>query len=428
VSAITDSRGARPFGSFERSLASRYLKTKRQHGGVALISGIAIAGIAAAVFVLIVVMSVMNGFRTELLSRILGFSGHVFVQTRGLLDVDVATMEKRLLAVPGVVDAQRLVEGQGLASSETQAAGVFVRGLDRDALRRTKILSDNIVAGDMDTFGMPDAEPEVLIGTTLAVNLGVRPGDTLTLLSPNGAQTPFGTAPRRKAYRVSGLFNAGMSQFDTGFVIMPLSEAQLFFGRDGQIDRIDLKLSDPDDLNTVMPLVRDATGAGPILVDWKQQNSAYVGALQIERNVMRLILLLIVAIAVLNIISGLIMLVKNKGRDIAVLRTMGLTANGVMRIFLMAGAITGVTGTLIGLVLGLLFCTYIGPIQDFVSWATGANVFNAEVYFLSRIPAKVEWSEVAVVTLFALGMSLLATLPPALRAAKLDPVEALRYE
>jgi lipoprotein-releasing system permease protein len=420
--------GARPFGAFERSLAMRYLRTKRQHGGIALISSIAMAGIAAAVFVLIVVMSVMNGFRTELLSRILGFSGHVYVLTDGLPAADVNAIKQRLMAVDGVVEAAPLVEGQGLLTSERANSGVFVRGIDRETLLATPLVSDNIVAGDIDTFGTPGAEPVVLLGTTLAVNMGVRPGDIITLLSPEGAQTPFGVAPRRKSYVVGGLFSAGMSEFDSGFVIMPLDEAQGFFGRGDGVDRIDLLLADPDALDTALPAIRQASGPTVTVLDWQQQNAAYVSALQIERNVMRLILMLIVAIAALNIISGLVMLVKNKGRDIAVLRTMGATANGVMRIFLMVGASIGVVGTVIGLVLGVLFCVNIGAIQDLVSQVTGANVFNPEVYFLSRIPARVEWTEVIGVTLFALLMSLLATLPPAIRAARLDPVEALRYE
>ena len=417
------------FGLWERAVAGRYLRAKRSEGGVALISLISFIGITLAVAVLIIVMSVMNGFRSELMSRILGFNGHVYVTGGVLSGPDRNRLVTKLKAIPGVVQAAPVIEAQAMALGQGQIAGAMVRGLSPADVRATKLVSGNITRGSMEGFGGGDYGGDlVLVGDRLAQSLGVQPGDPLTLISPTGGATAFGATPQRKTYTVAGTFSVGMSEYDQTFIYMPLAQAQLFFGRGQSVDFIEMKLKNPDQAGAYKPLVAGITGPASIVTDWTQKNASYWGALLVERNVMRLILMLLVAIAAMNIISGLVMLVKNKTRDIAILRTMGAGQGSILRIFFMAGASVGVLGTVAGLAIGILFCLYIGPIQSFVEWATGQAVFSSDVYFLSRVPAKVDWQEVAVIAFWSLAMSFLATLAPAFRASKLDPVEALRYE
>ncbi|MGE3303397.1 MAG: lipoprotein-releasing ABC transporter permease subunit [Hyphomonadaceae bacterium] len=424
-----EANGAQPFGPFERMLAWRYLRAKRSQGGVALISVISFVGVLLAVAVLIITMSVMNGFRETLLSRILGVNGHVYIDVTGRDPATRAALMARAQRVSGVTHVAELVEGQVLAVANGQAAGAYVRGISSANLAALPIVANNINAGALKDFDTDeDGAARLAVGYRLAAALGSGAGGAVTLISPQGAVTPFGVTPRSKTYAVSALFNVGMSEYDSAFIYMPLPEAQLFFSKGDTVDRLELRVTDPDHTQPVMRALREALGADVFITDWKQQNQSLVNALVVERNVMRLILMMIVAIAAMNIISGLIMLVKNKGRDIAILRTMGATRGAIMRIFFLSGATIGALGTLAGLLAGTLFCIYIGPIQDFVSWAFHVNVFNADVYSLSRIPAKVEWGEVAVVGGFALAMSFLWTLPPSFRASRLDPVEALRYE
>jgi len=273
-----------------------------------------------------------------------------------------------------------------------------------------------------------DGGEHIIIGYRLASRLGLRAGDPITLIAPSGSATPFGMIPARKVYTIAGLFDSGMAEFDAAYIYMPLSQSQLFFNKGDAVDRLDVRLADPDKSPEAMASIRQRIGNDFQIMDWRARNASYVNALQIERNVMRLILMLIVAIAAMNIISGLVMLVKNKGRDIAILRTIGATKGTMLRVFFMTGAAIGVCGTIAGLIMGVLFCVYIQPIQDFVAWITRADLFNPEIYYLSRIPAKIEWSEVSIIVFWALVMSFVATLPPAWRAARLDPVEALRYE
>jgi lipoprotein-releasing system permease protein len=256
----------------------------------------------------------------------------------------------------------------------------------------------------------------------------VGPGDPLTLISPTGGATAFGATPQRKTYTVAATFSVGMSEYDQAFLYMPLEQAQLFFGRDTAVDFLEIHIDDADRAVAMKPDVVRAAGPAALVTDWTEKNAAFWGALKVERNVMRLILMMVVAIAAMNIISGLVMLVKNKGRDIAILRTIGASRGSIMRIFFMAGASVGALGTLAGLAIGVLFCTFIAPIQRFVEWVTGAQVFSSDVYFLSHIPAKIDWSEVGVIVGFALAVSFVATLPPARRASRLDTVEAIRYE
>jgi len=328
-----------------------------------------------------------------------------------------------------VTQAAPVIEAQAMALGQGQISGAIVRGITPSDLRDTKLVSGNLVRGSLDGFGQGDYGGDlILVGDRLAQTLGVQPGDPLTLISPTGGATAFGATPQRKTYTVAGTFSVGMSEYDQTFIYMPLPQAQLFFGRDGGIDFIEMKLADPDKAVDIKPVVAQAAGPGAIVSDWTQKNASYWGALQVERNVMRLILMLLVAIAALNIISGLIMLVKNKSRDIAILRTMGASKSAILRIFFMAGASVGVLGTITGLSIGVLFCVYIDQIQAFVEWVTHTQVFSSDVYFLSRVPAKVDWAEVALIVSWSLGVAFVATLPPAWQASRLDPVEALRYE
>ncbi|MDO9222645.1 MAG: lipoprotein-releasing ABC transporter permease subunit [Caulobacter sp.] len=420
---------APPFGLWERAVAARYLRAKRKHGGVALISLISFIGITLAVTVLIVVMSVMNGFRTELLDRILGFNGHAYVTGAPLSSPDRAAVVARLKAVPGVKQVIPVVEGQAMALGPAQIAGAIVRGVTPEDLKATTIVSNNIKAGSRDGFGQGDYGGDlILLGDRLAASLGVTPGDSVALISPTGSATAFGTSVTQKDYTVGGVFSVGMSEYDQAFIYMPLPQAQLFFGRDNTVDAIEIMLDDPDAIEAVKPQLAAAAGAGAIITDWTQKNQSFFEALQVERAAMRLILMFIVAIAAMNIISGLVMLVKNKGRDIGILRTMGAGQGAILRIFFMAGAAIGVAGTAAGLLLGVLVCVNIEAVQNAVEWVTGANVFNADVYFLTHVPAKIEWREVGIITGWSLFMSFIATLPPAWRASRIDPVEALRYE
>lgn len=418
---------APPLGAFERQIAGRYLRARRQHGGVALVSIISFVGITLAVTALIVVMSIMNGFRETLLSRILGVSGHVYVDVRGLPASTIDEIVARAAGVSGVTHVARLIDGQALASVEGGAAGVYVRGISREDLDALGIVSAQLAPAALAGFDDID-DPKLLLGARLAANLATFEGDALTLLSPNGAATPFGVVPRKRTFTVGSTFSVGAAEFDSALVFMPLDEAQVFFGRGEGVDRLELRVADPSDPAPVKRALRDAIGPDLIITDWKDLHQSLVTALIVERNMMRIVLMILVAITALNIITGLVMLVKNKGRDIAILRTMGATRGAVLRIFFMAGASVGVLGTIAGLVVGVLMCLNIGAIQGAIEFVTRTQIFNPEVYSLSRLPAKLDWGEVALVTGWALFMSFVATLPPAWRASQLDPVEALRYE
>jgi lipoprotein-releasing system permease protein len=425
-----EAQPAGAFSAWERTIAFRYLMARRRQGGVALVSVISFFGVMAAVAVLIIVMSVMNGFRTELLSKILGFKGHI--EVTGTLLSDPAKVDAtvaKLRQIPGVTQAVPVVEAQALAIGGGEVTGAIVRGIRRSDLERMSLVADNIKPGSMQGFGQGDYGGDlVLVGSRLAALLGVQAGDSISLVSPSGAATPFGSNPTSKAYTVGGLFTVGMSEYDQTYVYMPLEQAQLFFGREQAVDMIEIKVVDPDKVGDIRPLVAQAAGPGAIVTDWRDKNQSFFNALQVEHNVMRLILLLIVLVAALNIISGLWMLVKNKGRDIAILRSMGADQGAVLRIFFMTGAAIGVAGTVAGLLVGIVFCAYIKEIQAFVQWASGTDVFSADVYFLSHIPARIDWVEVTGIMAAALAMSFLAVLFPAWRASRIDPVEALRYE
>ncbi|HWD67080.1 MAG TPA: lipoprotein-releasing ABC transporter permease subunit [Caulobacteraceae bacterium] len=422
-------RPAHAFGAWERSIAFRYLFAKRRHGGVALISLISFAAIALAVSALIITMSIMNGFRSELSAKILGFNGHAYVTAPPMNAADQAAMVARIRRVPHVTQAFPVVEAEVLIQGPATASGAVVRGLEPADLAGLPIIAANIKRGSLLDFGQgAEGGDEVILGQKLAEALGVSVGDPVSIISPTGAETIMGATPTRKTYAVGGVFSVGMSEYDQTFVYMPFTQAQLLFGRDTGFDFIEINLDDPDRAPGLRDALAVAAGRAAIVTDWTQKNRAYFTALAVERNVMRYIFMFIVALAALNIISGLVMLVKNKSRDIAILRTMGAGQGAILRIFFMAGAAIGFAGTLFGLAAGVLFCLNIEAIQRFVEWVTGVQVFNADIYFLAHVPARIDWKEVGLVVGWALGASFVFTLLPAWRASRLDPVEALRFE
>lgn len=413
------------FARFEWMIALRYLRAKRQESFISVISGFSLVGIALGVATLIIVMSVMNGFRHELLGKILGLNGHVIVQgMRGnLADFDSAAA--RVAKVPGVVRVAPIVDGQVMASSQGITSGVIVRGMRRGDLATETTVSSTLSEGALARF---QGGNSVILGARLADKLRVVPGMTVTLIAPRGNITPFGVTPRVKTYTVAGTFDIGMSEFDQTFVFMPLAEAQLYFSMGDSVSGLEAMVQDPDRVNAMIGAIGRAAGPETRIVTWQDMQASLFDAVQVEKNVMFLILTLIILVAALNVVSGLIMLVKDKSPDIAILRTMGATRGAVMRVFLIAGSSIGVAGTLLGLGIGLLFCAYIEDIRQGLSSLTGTKLFDPEIYFLSHMPAKTDAGEVIAVVAMALGLSFLATLYPSWRAARLDPVEALRYE
>ena len=413
------------FSAFERTVAMRYLRSRRQEGFISVIAGFSLLGIALGVATLIIVMSVMNGFRHELLSRILGLNGHlaVYAQQGPLPEFDA--LADRLLDLPGVASVTPIAEGQVMVTSANQAAGAVVRGIRPEDLKARRIISDNLLVGDLGRFA---GENAVVMGSRLAQRLGLRIGDDVTLISPQGTTTIMGTVPRMKAYEIVGLFEVGMFEYDSSFIYMPLEAAQLFFRLPDAVSNLEIMVTTPDAVRDIGHNVQGRIGRGYRLVDWQQANSTFFTAIQVERNVMFLILTLIILVAAFNIISGQIMLVKDKGHDIAILRTMGATRGMIMRIFLLSGASIGILGTALGFALGLTFAKNIEAIRQWLEGLTRTELFSAEIYFLSKLPAIVDPWEVVTVVAMALGLSLLATIYPSWRAARLDPVEALRYE
>ena len=415
------------FGPFERAVAGRYLRARRGERFVSVIAIFSLVGIALGVATLIIVMSVMGGFKVDLLSRILGFNGHLGVYGVGGQLANFDETADRIRKIPDVVSVIPVVDGQVLLSGgQGQSSGGFVRGTRQSDLKSLRSVSDHILAGSLDNFKGDDA---IAIGVGLARRFALNVGSDLTLISPQGAATAFGTVPRVRAYKVVAIFQVGENEYDSGYVFLPLEAAQVYFQKPGVATQLEVMVSDPERVTAVHRAIFDALrGTEVQIVDWTQSNNSFFAAVQVEQNVMFLILTLIILVAAFNVISSLIMMVKDKTRDIAVLRTLGAGRGAVMRIFLMCGASVGFTGTLFGLVLGVLFCWNIETIQHWVEAITGTSVFNPEVYYLTHLPARLDWHEVAQVAVMALVLSLLATLYPSWRAARTDPVEALRHE
>ncbi|MDP1777228.1 MAG: lipoprotein-releasing ABC transporter permease subunit [Brevundimonas sp.] len=428
--ALKPTKPAGPFSAWEFELALRYLRARRKEGGIALIAIISYVAIALAVMALIIVMSIMAGFRNELLDRMLSFNGHMYVQGQVLVDPDREAAVARIAAVPGVVSVSPLTENQALVRAAGQTTGAFVRGIRPQDLDSMSYVFDSLTPEARRAFGQGAyGGDNILIGKALAESMGLRVGDPITLYSPTGADSAFGNlGGLEKTYRIGGVFTSGTADFDRAFLFMPLEQAQLFFGKEGVWDVIELKVEEPDRVGDLTQAVRAASGPSAIVSDWRDRLAAFWGALKDERVAMSIILGLVVAIAALNIISGIVMLVKNKTRDIAILRTVGASQSSMLRIFFIAGAAIGVAGTITGLVLGLVFCLNIGAIQHFLEWLFQVQLFNADVYMLDSIPAEVDAMDVVWVTLWSVFMSCVASLLPSWRAAKMDPVEALRYE
>ncbi len=413
------------FGPFERMMAGRYLRARRKEGFVSVIAGFSLLGIGLGVATLTIVMAVMNGYRQDIMARILGVNGHIDVQG---VEFSIADFDLRVAAikdVPGVVSAMPQIVGQVMATTQGITSGAVVRGVRGEDLAERNVVSENIVQGSLPAFARGEG---VMIGVRMAERFGLSVGDEITLISPKGNVTAFGTAPRLKDYPIVAVFDVGMSDFDASIVYMPLSLAQVYFKYPGSVTAIEIQVDDPDQARFIAGDIVDVAGPGVRVLSWEQTNSTFFNALQVERNVMFLILTLIIVVAAFNIIAGLIMLVKDKGRDIAILRTMGATRGMIMRVFFLAGASVGVTGTILGLILGIVFCDNIEAVRRFLETLTGTELFSAEIYFLSTIPAVMDWSETAAVVAMALGLSFAATLYPSWRAARTDPVEALRYE
>ena len=414
------------FRRFERKIAFRYFGTSRKEGFISLIAGFSSLGICLGVATLIIVMAVMNGFRAELTKQILGFNGHLRIYSATYEGItDYKPLVSALKKTEGVVYATPLVERQIMVMQRNIATGALVHGIAIDDLQQRKLIIDNIRMGSIETF---DQENSVVIGWRMAEKFRVFPGEQLTIVAPQGTPTAFGTIPRMKKFRVSAIFDVGMHIYDSSTMFIPIATAQQFFNLGDAATEVEVFTTNPDNLQNVRSKIESILAPNFQLQDWQQSNAAFFNTLEVERNVMFIILALMTGIAAFNIISSLFMLVTVKGHDIAIMRTMGATRSMILRIFFLTGASIGVLGTIVGVILGLTFSLNIETIRQWIQLLTGTELFRAEIYFLSQLPAKVNPSEVIIVVIVALGLSFLATIPPAWRAARLDPVKALRYE
>jgi len=416
------------FGPFERAVAGRYLRARKGERFVSIIAIFSLVGIALGVATLIVVTSVMSGFQQQLVTRLLAVNGDTTVTAYAGRQIDNSEqLLRRIRAIPHVVSAIPMLDGQALFTTNNGGArGGIVRGITLDDLRALHSVSDNIVAGNLNDFTGDDA---IIIGVDLAQSFRLRVGDSMTVISPQGAATAFGTIPRIRAYKVVAIFNSGLSDYNSSIVFQPLPAAQAFFMKPRAITDIQIRLTSPDLVSEVQgPLLQALQGQQVLVRDWRHANDTLISVLQVQKDTMFIVLGMIVLVAAFNVISSLIMLVKDKRADIAVLRTLGASSGAVLRIFLMCGAFVGVAGTAIGTIIGIVFCHNIVAIQHAVERITGGQVFDSSVFLLTELPNTIDWGDVGRVIALGLGLSLLATLYPSWRAARTDPVEALRHE
>lgn len=412
------------FSPFERMMAGRYLRARKAEGFVSVIAAFSFMGILLGVATLIIVMSVMNGFRAELMGRLLGLNGHLNVINERALITNYDPIVDAISKTPEVTGVFPMVERQALLTAQGASNGVMVRGLSAESFSNKPVLSAGIKEGSLTNF----KDDGAAIGNEMAKKLNLHIGDKVVLISPQGKATPFGTMPTSRAFTIEVIFDVEMYEYNANFIFVPLQAAQGFFRTGTGVDALEIFTSNVANTDRTARRIADQLPQSMGVIDWKATNKSFFNALQVERNVMFLILTLIILVAAFNIISSMIMLVKDKGRDIAIMRTMGATRKSMLKIFILTGATIGVVGTVAGAAVGISFALNIEYIREFLQTLTGTELFSAEVYFLSKLPAKLDWSEVATVLGMAFSLSFLATLYPAWRAARLDPVEALRYE
>ncbi|MBH21680.1 MAG: lipoprotein-releasing system transmembrane subunit LolC [Rhodobiaceae bacterium] len=411
-----------PFTAFEWKIAFRYFRSKKKEGFISIISFFSLIGIMLGVATLIIVLAVMNGFRSELLDKILGINGHITIQSFDSGIDNYEDLRVQLENVDNVLSVIPTIYSQVMVSSDNQTSGAIIKAIKYNDIKNVPKINDNL---NIDNYRTQDG---ILIGSGMSLNMGIGLNDMLTLISPKGSQTPFGTTPRIKSYPISGVFNIGMSEYDNNFVYMPLDEAQKYFNQKESVNSIEIFLQDPELIKDAIIETKKIAGNGYYVSSWMDQNKTFFTALEVERDLMFIIVSLIVLVAGLNIVSSLIMLVKDKNSDIAILRTIGASRNSIIRIFFITGSFIGVIGTVLGVIIGIIFCKNIDSIRLLISKITGTDLFSPEMYYLAKLPAQIDNGELLSVVIMALSFSILASIYPSWKASKIDPVTVLRNE